>query len=90
MNFLVPTLCINDNIFVYFLSIYKFININSKGNNLFKDIKELECNKYSGIKTNKETYEIFKKILKENNLSIREFFNAIILAIVNSYNGGRE
>lgn len=71
-------------------SFNKFININSKGNNLFKDIKELECNKYSGIKTNKETYEIFKKILKENNLSIREFFNAIILAIVNSYNGGRE
>ena len=71
-------------------SFNKFINIKSKSNNLFKDIKEIEYNKYSGIKTNKETYEEFKKILKENNLSVREFFNAIILAIVNSYNGGRE
>ena len=66
----------------------KFINVNSNTNNIFKDIKSLECDKYSGIKTNRETYEIFKNILSENDLSIREFFNAIIVTVVNSYNGG--
>lgn len=70
-------------------SFNKFIKLNSN-NNLFKDIKELNYDKYSAIKTNRESYEIFKSILKDNDLTTKEFFNAIIATIVNSYNGGSE
>lgn len=64
-----------------------FINSNSEIN-IFDNIKNLEYDKYSSIKTNKETYKLFKQILDENGLTIKEFFNAIILLIVNSYKRG--
>lgn len=41
----------------------------------------------TGFDVNKEVYVKFKNILKENNLSVKEFFNAIIVSIVNDYEG---
>lgn len=37
---------------------------------------------------NKNTYACFKAILKENNLTIKEFFNGIIFSIVKNYKKG--
>lgn len=39
----------------------------------------------TGFGVNKEIYVKFKNILRENNLSVKEFFNAIIINIVKEY-----
>lgn len=48
-------------------------------NNIYNDIELLDKNKKLSFGTNDELYDEFKKFLVENNLSISEFFNAIIL-----------
>ena len=53
------------------------------------DITKLALNNArTGFDVNKEDYEKFKKILKENDLSIKEFFNVIVNLVVNTYERG--
>ncbi|UYZ36812.1 DNA-processing protein DprA [Clostridium beijerinckii] len=56
--------------------------------NLISNIKNMNYNNYSSIKTNKDIFIQFKKILKENDLSVKEFFNGVILSIVRNYTRG--
>lgn len=44
----------------------------------------------TGFGVNKEIYVKFKNILRENNLSVKEFFNAIIINIVKEYDKGEK
>ena len=51
---------------------------------------EEPINAKTGFGVNKEVYVKFKNILKENNLSVKEFFNAIIINIVKEYDKGEK
>ncbi|MDP4144174.1 MAG: DNA-processing protein DprA [Bacillota bacterium] len=49
------------------------------------DIIKLSYDKKSGITVNREIYDIFKQILSDNNLSVKEFFNTIIVNVVSGH-----
>jgi DNA processing protein len=53
-----------------------------------KEIFNLEYDGKSGISINKETYQTFKRILSENNITLKEFFNAIVINTVKNYKRG--
>lgn len=57
-----------------------------KNNNREINVKE-QIDAKTGFGVNKEIYSKFKNILKEDNLSVKEFFNAIIISIVKDYEG---
>lgn len=42
----------------------------------------------TGFDVNKDIYSKFKKILKDNDITLKEFFNAVINNIVKDYDGG--
>lgn len=71
-------------------SFKNIFNCNVPEINLINSIKEIDYDKYSSIKTNTEIYKEFKEILRENELSVKEFFNAIIMNIVRNYGKGEK
>ncbi|WP_326514763.1 DNA-processing protein DprA [Clostridium intestinale] len=56
---------------------------------LLKEIYTLTLDKRASFGVEKEVYENFKSILSENDLSLKEFFNAVILNIVKNYKKGK-
>ena len=42
--------------------------------------------KYAGIRVDKDIYLEYKKLLKENNITGKDFFNALMLSVINSRN----
>lgn len=56
--------------------------------NSIQQILEMNYNGRSGVSINKEIYTEFKKILTDNDISLKEFFNAVILNVVKKYKGG--
>lgn len=66
----------------------KIYDLIKKLNIKFDDIANSEIRKpygNSGISVDKELYQKFKYILKENNLTLKEFFNGIMLSVINAY-----
>lgn len=61
---------------------------NNSKDDLINTIKQLQFDKYSTITTNDKIYNEFKDILKENNLTVKEFFNGVIINVVNNYKLG--
>lgn len=68
--------------------INKINQYNKYNYDLIKVLKDLQYDKYSTIKLNKGITDKFKEILNENNLTMKEFFNGIIVNIVENYNKG--
>ncbi|MCF6466391.1 hypothetical protein [Clostridium sp. Cult2] len=42
--------------------------------------------KYAGIRVDKDIYLEYKKLLKKNNITGKDFFNALMLSVINSHN----
>lgn len=61
---------------------------NNQNSDLIKVLQNMQYDKYSTIKVNKEVSDIFKEILKDNNLTMKEFINGVIVNIVSNYNKG--
>ncbi len=55
---------------------------------IYDFIKDIEYDAKSGISVNKEMYIKFKDILYENNITVKDFFNAVIVNTVDNYCGG--
>jgi len=58
------------------------------GENIYDFIKDIEFDSKSGVSVNKIIYTKFKEILHENNITVKEFFNAVISNTVEEYYKG--